>query len=148
MTAIVTVSSSILLYLLLAGSAGTHEIIAAVLVTILVFVWTRAVRRCTERRFDYSRELNALSRRIPQVLLKGTLRGTWALLLGRRGRAMEFNFEHGALHSSTDRARRAVALLVASLAPDSFVTRLDQGRQALFHDITANNLKRDSRWLI
>jgi hypothetical protein len=142
------------LYLAFAGTFGISELAMAVCCGILAVMWSCLVRRHSQRRFRFTRALYDFAAQTPRLLLTGTSRTTGVLLkvviLGthRAGRALKVEFDPGRRDSGRDRSRRVLAVLIASLAPDSFVVRLDRGRTALLHSIVAPQSVRDPRLLI
>jgi multisubunit Na+/H+ antiporter MnhE subunit len=151
-TTLLVTALSMALYLVFAGTVSTSELIAAILVGILATLWAYLVQRHSEQRFRYTMELNILLPRMVRLVVQGTYRTTIALLKSALtgispGKALRVDFEPGPRDSATDRTRRALAVLAASLAPDSFVVRLDRGRETLVHSITNTNSKRGRRLL-
>jgi multisubunit Na+/H+ antiporter MnhE subunit len=151
-TTLLVAALSMALYLVFAGTVGTSELIAAVLIGILATLWASLLQRHSERRFRYSTELNILLPRMVRLVIQGTYRTTIALLKSALagtspGKALRVDFDPGPRDSATDRTRRALAILAASVAPDSFIVRLDRGREALVHSITDTDSKRDRRLL-
>ena len=72
-----------------------------------------------------------------------------AALFGRSpGRLLDIRFERGGEDEACNRARRASAVLIASLGPDNFVVRAPPGKNGvLMHAITPENSSRDAQWL-
>lgn len=141
-------------YLLFAGSAASRdELITAALLATGATAWAAGIRHCGRQRFalsieharEWARAIVALGPAITRtfpVFAK-------AALLGRaRGRLLEIPFQRGAEGSARDAARRASALLIGSLGPDSFVVRARPRRdRVLIHAIPSGEGRRDPRWL-
>jgi hypothetical protein len=141
------------LYLVLAGSVGRAELLTGAAVTALVSLSGFAVRRCSPYRFlatpeHLGRWLRALFEVLPA---SGAV--AWQLLrvlLGAKpaSRARVCAFDYGPVENACERARRAGALVSASLAPSRFVVRLRADRgQALLHELASGDREPDRRWL-
>lgn len=64
------------------------------------------------------------------------------------GRADAVPFRERAVGDPAERARRVTALLAASLAPASYVVRMDPGRaEVLLHGIDSRPQVHDREWL-
>ncbi|MGX7704882.1 hypothetical protein [Methylobacterium sp. Gmos1] len=141
------------LYLLLAGEAGTHEIATGIVVASLMTAWAWRIRTHAKRQFRVSRAHLAPWGRALAGLGPATLRTGAALarsiLVGTHpGHAHRRLFRRGPEDEPAERARRAGAVLLASLAPDSFVLRADPGRdEALIHALGEAPPPADPRWL-
>ncbi|AWN53554.1 hypothetical protein [Methylobacterium sp. 17Sr1-1] len=141
------------LYLLLAGEASTHEIATGIVVASLVTAWAGRIRTGAKRHFRFSRAHLAPWGRALWGLGPATLRTgaalTRVILVGTHlGHAHRRPFRRGPEDEPAERARRAGALLLASLAPDSFVLRADPGRdEALIHALGETPPPADPLWL-
>jgi hypothetical protein len=154
MSTILTIVGYAALYLLLAGTLSVSEGATAVLVGILAGLWTLAIRHQCQNRFGVPRGLLRASASAVRLLLHGTWRATGILLSAAfgaevRGRPLRVEFHPGVRSSAPERTRRALALLGASVAPDSYVVRLAHGREALLHSIGSPGARaRDPLWLL
>ncbi|MBD8907784.1 Na+/H+ antiporter subunit E [Methylorubrum zatmanii] len=142
------------LFLLLAGQIGWHEAVTGAVVAGLATAWAVRIRRHAARRFACSpgtmrhagRALAGLvpaTARTGRVLLRAAITGAHPGHAARRG------FPRGQEDHPAEAGRRACAVLLASLAPDSFVLRADPGRdEALIHALGRPGPASDSRWLV
>ena len=142
------------LYLTLAGDAGPHELATGAVVAGLLTLWASRVRARAERQFAGPHGLVRASGRALAALPAQTWRTGLRLIgaaFGRAhpGRALNRPFMHGTGAAPQERGRRAAAILLASLAPSSFVVRADAGRsEALLHVLGPDDAVRDPRWLV
>lgn len=141
-------------YLLFAGVVrDPHELITAAVLASGASYWAFTIRRCGNRHFAMSRpharewakaalSLGPATARTFPIFVK-------AALIGRSpGRLLDVRFERGAEDDAQDGARRASAVLIASLGPDNFVVRAPRGSDCvLMHAILPENASRDPRWL-
>jgi hypothetical protein len=141
-------------YLLFEGVVdSSHELVTAVVLATAATAWVWAIRRCGHLRFklspahavEWARAAASLGPAIVKtfpVFVEGAL-------LGRsRGRLLEIPFRRGAERGAHDAARRASAVLIASLGPDNFVVRAPPEQDCvLMHAILRENASRDPRWL-
>lgn len=141
-------------YLLFAGNASGHELATSAVLAAGAVGWAFTILRCSPRRRYALTGAHAIAwlkavgglgpalTRTLMVLVKA------AALGGSPGRAPELAFLRGAEDDPEDRARRATAVLIASLAPDSFVVRAPPRKdRVLMHTIVRADVARDSRWL-
>lgn len=141
------------LYLMLAGTVGLHEAATGFVVAGLLTAWARRTGRHAPRRFVLSRAALPWGGRALARLIPATGRTALTLvraILGHRhpGHAVRRPFLHGPEDDPRERGRRACALLLASLSPDSFVLRADPGRdEALVHSLGPAGSPPDPRWL-
>lgn len=141
-------------YLLFEGVVDSpHELITVGLVATSATVWAWAIHRCGHLRFGFS-PAHAVEWAKAAISLGPAVVKTFPLfvegaLLGRsRGRLLEIAFRRGAEDSASDAARRASAVLIASLGPDNFVVRAPPEKDCvLTHAILPANASRDPRWL-
>jgi hypothetical protein len=126
------------LYLLLAGSAGGDEVVAAVACATAGVAASLLLRRCGDRQFDFrgvaiARPLLQALRRMPgetgQVGWRMTMGRAAAGALCRRPGSAPDASTHGA-------ATRAIGVLATSVTPNSFVVAELLGRQeVLVHEL-------------
>lgn len=139
-------------YLLFAGQFSNHELATAAVLASGATLWTFLIRRCAPRRFALSRRhlivwLRAIAAAGPATLRVFAVLARVAALGGSPGRTLTTGFLRGGEDDPHDRARRATAVLAASLAPDSFVVRAQPGDdKALMHTVLPP-ASRDARWL-
>ncbi|KMO39462.1 hypothetical protein VQ02_10030 [Methylobacterium variabile] len=141
------------LYLLLAGEAGSHEVATGIVVASLMTAWAWRIRTAAKRHFRVScahlapwgRALAGLG---PATLRTGAVLARAILVGTHPGHAHRRPFRRGPEDEPAERARRAGAVLLASLAPDSFVLRADPGRdEVLIHALGETPPPADPRWL-
>jgi hypothetical protein len=121
------------IYLVFAGSLGTHELVVAAVLATLSTLWARAIRENSRRQFSAAREQVAPLLRAIGDLFPATLRSGAALLKaaarsGSPGRALSCRFHFGLDDEPRQRSRRAFSVLCASLAPNRFVINIERGR--------------------
>ena len=142
------------LYLLFAGQLSGDELSVGAALATLAIGWAMILRRCGKGRFAGWRAhwrpiLKGLAHLAPATGRSGAVLFRIAALGGSPARASRHAFERGRDDDPRDRARRATAVIVASLAPDSFVVRLAPGRsEVLLHGIVGPAADPDPRWLI
>lgn len=140
-------------YLLFAGQFSAHELAVAAVLACGATAWAQAIRRCAPRHFAFSWRhlyvwLRAIGSAVPATLRIFGVLARVALVGGSPGRANATAVMRGAEDDPRDRARRASAVLAASLAPDSFVVRAEPGHdEVLIHTLLPPRA-RDSRWLL
>lgn len=143
-------------YLGLAGRASATELLTGIVVASLVAAWSAAIRYYSKQRFvptathtlHWGRALLAVLPAIPRV---GARLGRIALLgepVGRHliGRVVARGFDSGS-SGAPDRARRASALLIASIGPESYVLRFSGRQRVLLHTFGVADPKVDRQWL-
>ena len=141
------------LYLLLAGEAGTHEVATGIVVASLMSAWAGRIRTDATRHFCFSCAHlapwgRALASLAPATLRTGSVLVRAILVGNHPGHAHRCPFRRGPEDEPAERARRAGAVLLASLAPDSFVLRADPGRdEVLIHALGETPPPTDPRWL-
>lgn len=141
-------------YLLFEGVVDSpHELITAGVIATAATVWASAIRRCGHLRFalspahaiEWGKAVASLGPAIAQtfpIFVKGALFGRPA------GHLIEIPCRRGAEGGARDAARRASAVLIASLGPDNFVVRAPPKKDCvLMHAILPRNASRDPRWL-
>lgn len=141
------------MYLLFAGTISTNELVTAVILASLATGWAVLIRASSPRRFAYSREFlppiaRACASLLPATARIGALLFRIAAVGGTPGRSHLTDFHYGRRNDPMQRARRAVAVLLASLAPDRFVIDIDRSRRQVFiHNLSRRDHAPDSRWL-
>lgn len=140
-------------YLLFAGSLSANELATSAVLACGTTAWMLVIRGCTRRHFAFStahvhvwlKTFGAAmpaSARVLAVLARTDACG------GSPGRAVEVPFVRGNEGAPRQRARRATAVLTASLAPDRFVVRAEPDHErVLIHAIVSPRAMRDPRWL-
>ena len=142
------------LYLLFAGQLSASELGSGAALATLATAWSIVLRRCARGSFRGWRThrrpvLDGLAKLLPATLRAGIALSRVAARGGSPAKAVPHPFVQGDRHDPGDRARRATALLVACLAPDSFVVRAAPERgEVLLHDIVGRAGDPDPRWLI
>jgi hypothetical protein len=152
--AFITGSAAFALYLLFAGQVSASEAGTGLVLAVAATIWAWLIRRCSDRTFEGGPE----HLRVWGRALGGLPGATWrtGLALGRAalaggspGLALRHPFRYGPVEDGRDRARRASAVLAASLAPDSFVIRLERERdEVLVHTLERRAGEPDPRWLV
>jgi hypothetical protein len=117
-------------YLLFAGQAGPVELAAAAAAGLVATLLRGALRRHAEVGLTVRwRAWPALARALAGLPV-ASARAAAALVrgvgIGRGGRIAAQAFDTGRQNDDAEVGRRAVAILLASLAPDSFVVRVDE----------------------
>ncbi len=141
------------LYMLFAGQLSGTELGSGAALATLATAWSMVVRRCGAVRFAGWRShgppvLQALSNLVPATLRTARVLVRVAVRGGSPAKPMPYPFARGDNDDPHDRARRATAVLVACLAPDSFVVREAPGRsEVLVHGIAGRAGDPDPRWL-
>lgn len=140
-------------YYLFAGSAGLHETVTAAILATLGTAWTLAIRAVAPNRFAMSREFATAVLLGLANLVTATACTAWLLFMvaafgGAPGRSHAADFRFGDGDDPGERSRRALAVLLASLAPDRFVVLVNPERgQVLLHDLDPYDRELDPRWL-
>lgn len=141
-------------YLLFAGQVKSpHELATAAVVASAMWYWAYSIRRCSCQRFAQSpahaREWAKASIALGPALAKTFPIFMKAALWGHSsGRLLKIRFQRGQEDATCDSARRASAVLIASLGPDNFVVRAPLKKdEVLMHAILPENSSRDPRWL-
>jgi hypothetical protein len=140
-------------YLLAAGQASVHEAVTGAFVAVGATVFTCLLSGMSARRFCWS--VSAFRPAVAALanLPKGTGRTAVALWRavttdGTQARSPAVPFDYGPENGEKARTRRALAVLLATLAPDRFVVTLASGKgQALLHAIVPLDHPVDRRWL-
>ncbi len=141
-------------YLLFVGVVNSrHELITAAVLATGAAVWAWAIRQRGHRSFALSSAhatewTKAVASLGPAIARTFPIFVAGALLGRAPARALEVSFRRGAEGGASDAARRASAVLIASLGPDNFVVRAPPGKDCvLMHAILPQNASRDPRWL-
>jgi hypothetical protein len=140
------------IYLGIAGDASVDECAAGMAVALVMTIWALLIRRSSPNRFaaslDLVRHLLRAVGDVPRAAMQtGVVLFRTVVAGGTPGRAHRdpFRFGHD---DASDRSRRAVAVLSASLAPDRFVVSVNRDDEvALMHDIVRRDHDPDPRWL-
>ncbi|HET7570248.1 MAG TPA: hypothetical protein VFK96_06645 [Gammaproteobacteria bacterium] len=140
-------------YLLFAGTISSHELGTSAGLAVGAVTWSFMIVHCSPRRFAMTPAhavawLKAIGSLVPSLGRTLMLFARIAVLGGSPGRALELPFVRGADDDPEACARRASALLIASLAPDSFAVRAPPDKdRVLIHTILQTDATRDPRWL-
>jgi len=140
-------------YMLLAGQVSATEIGTAVVLGVLAAAWHHAASGVSRRTFAAGAGQAA---RWTSAFLRmpgGVRRSLWplaraAIMGGGAGKSLRVRFARRAADDPAEAARRATAVLAASLAPDSFVVRVRTSRdEVLMHSLAPGQSPPDPRWL-
>lgn len=140
-------------YLLFAGTMSSHELATSAVLAAGAVAWAFTILRCSPRRYAMTVAhaiawLKAIGGVFPALARTLMVLVKTAAIGGSPGRAPELPFLRGADDDPEDRARRAAAVLIASLAPDNFVVRVPLHKdRVLMHTIVRADAARDPRWL-
>ncbi|HET7307575.1 MAG TPA: hypothetical protein VFK24_07155 [Gammaproteobacteria bacterium] len=140
-------------YLLFAGTVSIHELATSAALACGAVAWAWTILHCSPRRFKMTFAhvtawLKAIGGLVPASARTFMVLVRIAALGGSPGRAPELPFLRGAEETPEESARRAAAVLIASLAPDSFVVRAPPEKdRVLMHTIVHKDPARDPRWL-
>lgn len=140
-------------YVLFAGQFSADELTAAVLCGLVAALWTGALHRVAKVRFHFQAGTAGAVLRavtgIPSGTLAVGLRLLRALVGAQSGEMSQAPFFRGRDDDPSDAGRRAVAVLAQSLAPDSFVARLPEGRGEIdIHHLTPPGRETDAGWAV
>lgn len=152
MSVLLVLPGAFLIALAFLGSVSGQTLGAAALLALASAAWAVRVGREPARGFAFSRaHLRPWARTVAglpgKVARTGVALGRVVIAGGSPGRALTTPFCAGAADDPADRARRATAVLAASLAPDSFVVRANRGTTAHIHVITRDPPPSDPDWL-
>lgn len=141
------------LYLALTGTARESELITAALVASLATFWSAAIRDHSGVHFLPSTAhmrcwARAVAGLVPAIGRVALVLLRVAALGGSPWRAARWTFDYGSPRDPSDRARRASALLSASLGPEAYVVRLPAGRRRALAHTLRPRASPDRRWLI
>ncbi len=140
------------LYLVFAGQVSTNELITGAVLALALSGWALALRACCGARLAVGPDHIRPWLRAIVGLTGATIRTGGALLAAIFRRASPrtdvSTFVHGPASEPRANARRATAVLTASLAPDSFVVRTpaDENR-VLIHRLAPARRTPDPLWL-
>ena len=142
-----------LAYLVLAGQVSPDEGAAAVVLGAGGTLLWVLLRRVSDRRFRFDRWSALALVRALVGLPTGTFRVGRTLLAALSGdvsgRRLEQIFHGGERDDPSEAGRRATVVLAASLAPDSFVLRVERGRDMIaVHALADKVPSNDPRWPI
>lgn len=142
------------IYLLFAGQISRHEVLTGIVLASLATAWARIVAAASQRHFRFalafSRPLGrGLGHLISAALVTSGVLARVAVLGDRAGHAEVHRFiGSGTFRPPADRARRAIAVLLASCAPDRFVVNIDHhSGTVLIHAIVPGERELDPQWL-
>lgn len=138
-------------YLVFAGQLTTDELVAAALIGLAGALWWFSVQRKAQVRLRLEPAAAGAAVRavvgLPQACVRVAARFCAIITGGKGGRIVEEAFETGRQNEPRDFGRRAVALLAASLAPDSFVVRVDKEAHRLrSHVVLTHPQPSHPRW--
>lgn len=138
-------------YLLFAGHFSAEELVAAAAIGALGAAWWSLVHRTAE--IDLQLKVGAagaMARAVvglPLASLRASGRLVAIIFGAKGGRIVAEPFDTGRQNDAAEVGRRAVALLAASVAPDSFVVRVDKEAHLLrSHVILSSPSPADPRW--
>lgn len=140
------------LYLVFAGQASENELLTGVVLAVAIAGWALALRACCGAQLavgtDHVRPWLRTIAGLPGATV-GTGGALLAAIVGRASpRTEESAFIHGSADEPRANARRATAVLIASLAPDSFVVRTPAGEDhVLIHRLARARRAPDALWL-
>jgi hypothetical protein len=138
-------------YLLTAGQLSAHELVTGAVLATGAALFADLLATTSPLRFN----LPGGSLRPMLMALAGLPRASartavahWHVAVAGRSSAntAAAAFDHGARDDPSERMRRAVALLLASLSPDRFVIRMEADGTFL-HNIAPADHAADPRWL-
>lgn len=145
-------------YVLLAGQFSPEELGAAVLCGLFAALWSASLNRAASIHFRFERGTLAAAIHAIAGLPAATVRVAAAfvrVLVTRKiaatwfAQTMREPFIHGHRLNSTDAGRRATAILARSLAPDSFIVRIPEGREEIdVHNLLGTPSGKSARWAI
>lgn len=139
-------------YMLFAGTETADEFITAGVLASFAALWAFLIRRVSRRRFSLTWiGLQQVARSIghlPVAVVRTAGVLTSAIVRGTSpGRFYEVQFR-ASQGGAAESTRRALAVLCASLAPDSFVVDAEPERNvASIHRIVPGHHSPDQRWL-
>ncbi len=142
-----------LAYLVLAGQVSLDEGAAAIVLGAGGALFWLGLRRVSDHRFHFGRLAGFTFARAMAGLPAGTFRVGRTLLAALSGdafgRRLEQPFHGGESDDPSEAGRRATVVLAASLAPDSFVLRVERGRDMIaVHALADKVPSNDPRWPI
>lgn len=140
-------------YLLFAGRFSVHEFAVAAVLACGATIWTWMIRNCAPRHFAFSWRhpyawMHAIGSAVPATWHVFRVLARVVVFGASPGRASAAPFMRGAEDDPRERARRASAVLAASLAPDSFVVRAEPGHDEVLTHTLLPPRARDARWLL
>lgn len=140
-------------YLLFAGSVSADEVVAGALCAASAVLWWVATRRTSAHTFAFGPGCWAAAWRALRGLPGATLSVATMVLRtragGQVGEVTSCFFDNGRRTDPSDGGRRAIGVLAASLAPDSFVLRTPVERdEIIIHAVVAREPPKDPRWPI
>ncbi|HEX4765238.1 MAG TPA: hypothetical protein VH414_03080 [Lichenihabitans sp.] len=142
-----------LAYLVLAGQVSLDEGVAAIVTGAGGTLLWVLLRRVSDRRFWFDRWSALALARALTGLPAGIFRLGRILLASLHGdvsgRRLEQPFHGGERDDPEEAGRRAIVVLATSLAPNSFVLRVERGRDLIaVHGLADQDPRNDPRWPI
>ena len=140
-------------YLVFAGRASLDEGVAGAVFAAAAVLWWIATGRASSHAFSFDaaswRAVGRACRKLPGATLSVGA-ALLSAVTGRQGGAVAHGFyAHGGHGDPADAGRRAIGVLAASLAPDSFVLRTPAERdEIVVHALPAGEPSKDPRWPI
>ena len=140
-------------YLIMAGQLSLDEVGAGAVCAAAGVLWWSITRRASARTFSFDFESCTATGRACRNLPHGTFAVAAALLRtirdGKGGAVATGLFAHGQKVDPADSGRRAVGVIAASLAPDSFVLRTPSARdEIVVHTFPPGEPPKNPRWPI
>ena len=135
------------LYLLLAGELNQVELIFGSAVALIATVAAGIAHRHSPVHFVALKEALRPLAAIPGKAIADSIIVLFAVCQGKAGRFREINFDPGN-QSSRSATRRALVVTGASVAPNSFVVRLNfEHHTLLLHEFVASpDIPQDEEW--
>ena len=138
-------------YMVLAGQFSLDEVAAGLVIGGLGAAWHAALMKDGAQRFAVERPamrvVGAALLGLPGATLRVGARLAAALVRPVAGRRVAQPFHRGRLDDPRDRGRRAMVVLAASLAPDSYALGLPLDEEVItFHAFIDGGPSRDPRW--
>ena len=141
------------IYLLLAGQVSGDEIVAGAVCAAAAVIWWVGTHRASDHRFAFDAgswaAVGRACRNLPWAVLSVGAVLLRALVRPEAGEVAHWFFAHGRRTDPGDGGRRAIGVLAASLAPDSFVLRTPAERdEIVVHTLVPGEPPKDPRWPI
>jgi hypothetical protein len=157
MTVVLIWCATLAIYLLFAGQISWHETLTGIVLASLSTTWRLIIRSASQRHFKFLSDfLRPLGRGFGQLFPASLATAGVLVRVAFAGGAASHTEIHdfvsgasgGACARSVDRARRALAVLLASCAPDRFVFNVDrESGTVLIHAIVPAERELDPQWL-
>ncbi len=134
-------------YLLLVGQLSADEIGLALACGLAAAFWFGKIASVARLRFRVEPAAAAAAMRAVAGLPVAVLKVAAALVRGSNGGVVRQTFVRGREGDPSAAARRAMALLAVSLAPDKFALRLPERRDQIeLHTLVEPSAAADPRW--